>query len=117
MKGNADIVSGFRCLKQASDHFTSFKNEMQKGSEGVRLSSIYIKKIDWMYMDFQSNPLFPKEVREGIRKEWASDPFAVSAIEEKIALLKPDQRDLVETIIDGLLSGEQITFIDQPEIN
>jgi hypothetical protein len=117
MKGSSDIVSAFHCLKQAQHHFTSFKNEMSKGSEGVRLSSIYIKKIEWMYMDFQTNILFSKDVRDGIRQEWASDPFSIPAIQEKISLIKPDQRELIETIVDGFLAGEEISFIDQPTNN
>jgi hypothetical protein len=47
-------------------------------------------------------------VREGIKKEIASDVFSVPAIMEKIALLNPEQRDGMEQVIDALLKGEKI---------
>lgn len=107
MKGESDIVSGLQALKRAHDHWDSFIRE-KPGSLAERMFKAYIGKINWIVQDFLSCPHFPDIVRNGIRKEWTSDGFAVPAIADKIALLAPDQRDAVENVIDLLLSGEKL---------
>lgn len=53
-----------------------------------------------------------QEVRDGIKNEIKSDVFAVPAILEKIALLSPDQRDLIESAIDAMLNGIEVKMKD-----
>lgn len=53
-----------------------------------------------------------QEVRDGIKNEIKSDVFAVPAILEKIALLNPDQRDLIESAIDAMLDGIEVKMKD-----
>lgn len=113
MKGKSDIVSGLQALKRAHDHWDSFIRE-KPGSQAERMFKTYIGKINWIVQDFLSCPHFPDAVRNGIRKEWTSDGFAVPAIADKIALLAPDQRDAVEIVIDLLLSGEKLEIEIKP---
>lgn len=113
MKGESDIVSGLQELKRAHDHWDSFVRE-KPGSLAERMFKTYIGKINWIVQDFLSCPHFPDIVRNGIRKEWTSDGFAVPAIADKIALLAPDQRDAVENVIDLLLSGEKLEIEIKP---
>ena len=55
-----------------------------------------------------ANPGFTKDVLDGIKEEWESDVFSVDAITEKVALLNPGQREIIENIIDEILKGEVV---------
>jgi len=111
MKSN--IISAIHHLRMAKEHFQDLQREMPD-SLGEKMGKKYESKVDWIYTDFITNHLFPKEVREGCRNEWESDVFAVPAITDKIALLDPNFRDLLESVIDAKLAGEEISIIDKP---
>lgn len=110
MKGGSNIVSGIQHLKRAFEHFESFRREYP-GSKGERLFKGFNQRLNWVYSEMSTSPFLPEDIREGIKKEWNSDVFTVDAIAENVALLSPEQRELVDTIIEGLLSGEQIQFV------
>lgn len=119
MKGESDIVSGLQAMKRAHDHWDSFVRE-RPGTLAERMFGGYCKRLAWIANDLLTCPHFPPLVRDGIRKEWAADPFATMAIAEKAALLPPDQRDAIESIIDRLITGERLTIelktrTDEPE--
>jgi hypothetical protein len=78
---------------------------------------LYTSKLEWIYKDLISNPNFTEEVREGIRKEWNSDTFVLPAISEKLGLLNPDQRAVVEDLIDLILKGDNIQIVDERDIS
>lgn len=107
MKGSSNVVSAIQSLRQAYDHMDSFVRDFD-GSLGASIFKTYQNKIEWIYKDFLTNRHLTEEVRAGMRKEWESDVFAVPAINEKIALLPPEKRDLVEAMIDAILRGEEI---------
>lgn len=107
----SNIVSAIHHLRLAKEHYQDLQREMPN-SLGEKLGKRYEAKIDWIYTDFITNPNFPKEVREGCRKEWNSDVFAVPAIAEKIALLQPEFRELLESVIDAKLNGEEVRIED-----
>jgi hypothetical protein len=54
-----------------------------------------------------THPQLPDVVREGIKREINSDIFAIPAIHEKIALLNPKHREVLEEFIDELLKKKQ----------
>ena len=58
--------------------------------------------------DIATYPHFTDEIRDGIQKEINSDPLTYRAIMERISLLAPDQRNLLEFVIEDMLSGKQI---------
>lgn len=105
----SNIISGFHHLKMAKEHFMDFGREV-KSEIGVKMANSFVKKIDAIYLAFITIIWFTDKVRDACRKEWNSDVFAVPAIAEKVALLTPEQRDMVETIIDELLKGKEIKF-------
>lgn len=107
----SNIISAIHHLKMAKEHFQDLQREMPN-SFGEKIGKKYEQKVDWIYTDFISCHLFPKEVREGCRKEWKSDVFAIPAIAEKIALLQPEFRELIESVIDAKLNGEEILIQD-----
>ena len=111
MKGSSNIISGIHCLAQAFEHFDSFRME-HPGSAGEKVFKIYNNKIEWIAADLISHPFLPQEVRDGIRKEWESDVFIVPAIAEKVALLNPNQREMIESLVDAMLSGEEVNIVE-----
>ena len=106
MRGS-NIVSAVHSMRQVFEFMESFERD-HPNSKGAVLFAKYKAKLEWIYRDLVTNPHLTDPVREGIKKEWNSDVFAVPAINEKVPLLNPEQRDLVENIIDALLKGEQI---------
>jgi hypothetical protein len=109
MKSN--IVLGLHYLRMAKECFADLQRE-NRNSILENIGKKYEGKVDWIYTDFISCHLFPNEVREGCRKEWESDVFAVPAIAEKIALLQPEFRELLESVIDAKLNGEEVRIED-----
>ena len=110
MKGS-NIVSAIHCLKMSQEYFADFIREFPD-SEGSRLFYKYQKRIDWIISDFLTHPFFDEDVRDGIREEIKSDVFTVPAITEKVSLLRPEQREMIELIIDAALNGEEFNIID-----
>jgi len=105
----SNIISAFHHLKIAKEYWDDLKREMPD-TDAEKLAERYKKKIDWCYLDFISIPAFPKEVRDGVRLEWNSDALAIPEIMNKISLLDPTKRELIEEIVDALYRGEEITF-------
>lgn len=112
MKGSTDLVSAIHHIKQAFEHLGSFRREYPN-SAGARLFKTYQNKLEWIVKDFLTIPYLPKEVADGIRKEWEADGFTIDAILEKLSELNPEQRDAVEQVIDQILLGEQLTIIKE----
>ena len=113
MKSSSNIVSAIQHLKMAQEHLKDF-NRDNPNTRGSKLFQTYIDKIEWIYMDFISNPILPHNVTGGIKEEWNSDVFCVPAITDKVSILRPDQREMIEEIIDGMIAGEEVKFIDTP---
>ncbi|HEY8690548.1 MAG TPA: hypothetical protein VIM07_15030 [Chitinophagaceae bacterium] len=104
MKGS-NIVSAVHHLKLAQEHFEDFVRE-HEGSKGAKLFRNYSSKIKWIHTDLITHPFLPESVRLGIKQEVNSDVLAIPAINEKIALLNPTQREAIETAIDQILDGK-----------
>ena len=105
----SNIISAFHHLKVSREYWEDLKRELPE-TDAEKLANRYIKKIDWCYGDFITIPAFPDAVREGVRLEWSSDVLAIPEIMNKISLLTPDKRSLVEELVDALYRGEEITF-------
>jgi len=112
---SANIIGAIQNLKMAQEQFLDFCRQFPN-SQGEKLFKTYVSKIDWVFKDIITHPFLTNEVRVGIKKEIESDVFAVPAILEKIALLKPEQREIIEDIIDAYISGETIKIVDINEI-
>ena len=112
---SSNAVSAIHHLRMAEEHYQDFIREMPK-SRGAILFKSYIKKIRWIYKDILTYPYINEESKIGIKKEIESDVFAVPAINEKISLLNPEQRELIEITIDALLSGEEVKIVDIKEL-
>ena len=112
----ANIVSAIQHLKMAKEHYDDFIRQYPESS-GARLFLNHVNKINWIFKDTITHPHITQAVRDGIKKEILSDVFAVPAINEKVALLTPEQREIIEETIDAMLSGEEIKIVDISEDN
>ena len=110
MRGS-NIVSAIHSLKMAQEFFSDFTREFPD-SAGSRLFDKYNKRVDWILNDLITHPCLPEYVREGIKEELKSDVFTVPAIVEKVSLLRPEQRETIETLIDAALNGEEFRIVD-----
>jgi hypothetical protein len=108
----SSIVDGFTKIKQSKEMFQDFLRAV-KGGIGERIIKGYIAKIDWILMDFKTQIHFPPEIRESIRQELDhSDSYQTDAIYEKILLLTPKNKELIETVMDSMIDGEEIQFTE-----
>lgn len=78
------------------------------GSRASALFESYSKKLKWILRDIYTHPHFTDPIRDGIKREIDSDPLTYRAIMERISLLAPAQRDMLEFVIDDMLNGKQI---------
>lgn len=115
MNNGANIISAIQNLKMAQEQFDDFCRQYPD-SQGSRLFKKYSEKINWIFGDLVTNPFITDEVRIGIKNEIESDVFAVPAIIEKVALLTPVQREIIEDVIDAYISGETVDIVDIKEI-
>ena len=109
MQKGSNILLIIHHLKMASDFMQDFQREYP-GTNGAKLFKNYDGKIQWMFKDLISNEAFTSDsvIVTGIKDELAADPFTVPAIMEQFYQLPPDDRGIIETIIDHVLSGEVI---------
>jgi len=115
IKRGANIINAIQNLKMAQEQFLDFTRQYPN-SAGSRLFKKYADKIDWICSDIITHPFLTNDIRDGIKNEINSDVFAVPAIIEKIALLNPDQRELIEDTLDAILSGEEVKIVDIKEM-
>lgn len=111
VNNGANIINAIQNLKMAQEQFEDFCRQYPN-SQGSRLFKKYSDKISWIFSDLITNPFLTEEVRIGIKTEIASDVFAVPAIIEKVALLTPEQRELIESTLDAIINGEEVQIVD-----
>ena len=113
----SSIMSAIHHLKIAREFMDDFVRSHDKSARGTVKFGEYSRKINWILSDMATYPHFRQEVRDAIKIELASDPFAFMSIMEKAALLNPDQRQTLEDVIEMVLKGETIKVITNEEPN
>ena len=111
-KKGANIINAIQNLRMAQEQFDDFCRQFPN-SKGEKVFKDYSKRISWMFKDLLTHPFLTEEVRVGIKKEIDSDIWSVPAILEKVALLTPEYRELIEEMLDGIIRGEEIKIIDE----
>ena len=111
VKRGANIINAIQNLKMAQEQFLDFCRQYPN-SKGERLFRNCSKKIDNIFSDIITHPFLTQEVRDGIKHELSSDIWAVPACLEKIALLNPEQREIIEAAMDAMLDGEVVKMMD-----
>jgi hypothetical protein len=113
---SANIISAIQNLKMAQEQFEDFCRQFPE-TKGEKLFKVYVGKIEWMFKDIVTHPFLTEEVRFGIKREINSDIFAIPAIHEKVALLTPEQRDMIELTLDAMIDGEEVKIVDIKEMD
>lgn len=72
------------------------------------LAGEYCRRMQYIADQFISHPRLPDWLRQGISNEWHSDVFVTDALHEKISKLTPYQREVIESLIDKVIEGEEI---------
>jgi hypothetical protein len=107
----SNIVQGFHHLRKAQLNFEVVKNQTHTTLK-ESIEKVLIQRIEGIKDNFITSIKFdfPREVKDGINKEWQSDVLAVDNIYNLLHLLTPEKRELVETIVIALINGESINF-------
>ena len=103
----SSIVQAIQHLKQAEEFMNDFIRQAPN-TRGAVIFDGYSRKVRWILRDILTFPYFTDEVRLGIRTEIESDAFAVQAIHDKIPLLNPEQRAMLEELVGDMLEGKTI---------
>ena len=103
----SSVVSFIHHLKLADEYAKDFVRSAP-GTRGAVIFDNYSKRIAWIFRDVVTYPHFGNDVREGIRKEIASDAFSYDSLTEKLALLNPEQREELDGLLSDILRGKTI---------
>ena len=103
----SSVIQSIQHIK-ISDEFMSDFIRTAPNTRGAVIFKDYSRRLKWILKDIITYPYFGDEVREGIKKEIESDAFSVDAIFDKISLLNPEQREMIEDLIESVLKGKQI---------
>jgi hypothetical protein len=100
---SATIASAFHDIRRAILKLEVAKKGFKHGP-GKMLLIGYLTKLNWVLDSFVTCCLWSDSLRDAIRKDMASDPLTSEAIFEKIDYLAPNDREMVEDLIDRLIS-------------
>ena len=103
----SSVVSFIHHLKLADEYAKDFVRSAP-GTRGATIFANYSKRINWIFRDVITFPHFGDDVREGMRKEIASDAFSYDSLVEKVSLLNPEQRETLDSLLDDILRGNTI---------
>lgn len=110
MNAASQLVDFIHHLRCAYEYMRSFSKD-KAGTRAEQIGKKYATKLEWIYKDLLSSPILHEQVRDGLRAEWEVDTFATTAIVEKLALLRDDQRLEIEKLIELVLDGQEITSV------
>lgn len=103
----SSVVSCIHHLKLADEYAKDFVRA-NPGTRGATIFGNYSQKFQWILRDVVTYPHFGDVVREGMRKEIASDSFSYDSIVEKVGLLNPEQREAFEELLNDILKGKTL---------
>jgi len=103
----SSIVQAIQHLKQSEEFMNDFIRQAPS-TRGAVIFDGYSRKVRWILRDILTFPYFTDEVRLGIKTEIESDAFAVEAIHDKIPLLNPEQRAMLEELVEDMVAGKTI---------
>lgn len=103
----SSVVSFIHHLKLADEYAKDFVRSAP-GTRGAVIFDNYSKRIAWIFRDVITYPHFGDEVREGMRNEIASDAFSYDSLTEKLALMNPEQREMLEGLLTDILKGKTV---------
>jgi hypothetical protein len=103
----SSVVQAIQHVKIADEFINDFIRSAPT-TRGAIIFGQYSRKLRWILNDIITYPHFDDDVRKGIKVEIESDCFAVEAIHDKIPLLNPEQRAMMEGLVEDMLAGKTI---------
>jgi hypothetical protein len=103
----SSVVQAIQHVKIADEFMNDFIRSAPT-TRGAIIFGQYSRKLRWILSDIITYPHFDDEVRKGIKVEIESDAFSVGAIKDLIPLLNPEQREMIEDLIEDILKGKTI---------
>jgi hypothetical protein len=103
----SSVVQAIQHVKIADEFMNDFVRAAPN-TRGAVIFTDYSRKLKWILRDIVTFPYFDDEVRKGIKAEIESDAFAVEAIHDKIPLLNPEQRAMLEELVEDMVAGKTI---------
>ena len=103
----SSVVQAIQHVKIAEEFMNDFIRSAPN-TRGAVIFKDYSRRLQWILRDIITYPYFDDQVRQGIKVEIESDAFAVDAIVGKISLLNPEQREMMEDLVDDILKGKTI---------
>ena len=103
----SSVVQAIQHVKIAEEFMNDFIRSAPT-TRGAIIFGQYSRKLRWILSDIITYPHFDDEVRKGIKVEIESDAFSVGAINDLIPLLNPEQREMIEDLIEDILKGKTI---------
>lgn len=100
------LAKGLHHINIAKEYF----EDVRLGSTGdvKMIFNNYIQRCDWILTNMTHR--MSQESREALKRE-LSGSFSMEAINDKIIHLDSKQRDIIENIMDRMISGEQIEVV------
>lgn len=107
LKSGADFVQALRHLVTAQEYFESIMRDHPTAPMRSLIKN-WNAKIRWILFDMKTSPVFDSEIVDAIKEELKSDPFVFAAIQEKMAIMSPEQRLKLEEVADMINEGWSI---------
>jgi len=103
----SSVIQSIQHVKLADEFMNDFIRAAPN-TRGAVIFKDYSRRLQWILKDILTYPYFDPMVRQGIKCEIESDAFSVDAIVGKIALLNPEQREMLEDLLEDVLKGKTI---------
>lgn len=112
MASDNEILKALHDLWRAKLHLKLFVLSENVANPKVKVQfKGYINKIEYIVNDIKLHPQCSEEIRQAINEEWNSDILTIDSIQEKVLQLTPNEREIVETILDAVIAGEEINVV------
>lgn len=102
------LAKGLQHTNIAKEYFEDLQRNTKQ--EVKMMFSQFVNKCDWIIKNIRDR--IGDESR-GVLKNELSDSLAFDSINDKLIRLTTEQRSLVETVIDSLISGEEVKIVDE----
>ena len=103
----SSVVQAIQHVKIADEFMSDFVRAAPN-TRGAVIFKDYSRRLQWILRDIVTYPYFDPLVRQGIKCDIESDAFSVGAINDLIPLLNPEQREMIENLIEDVLKGKTI---------
>lgn len=100
------LAKGMHHVNIAKMYFEDLKLSSQK--EVKHIFNQYVQKCDWIVSNLSGrlNDFNRKNLEEELK-----DSISFEAINDKLILLTPEQRELLEKVIDALVDGQKVEIV------